>query len=122
MPERRSNSLVIYARKQEVETIARLVEKLDADIYGGQRVFFYFAENTKAQGSGRHARCHLRTRDRGSTSTTSTTTPTTGPAGPTTTGAPGLPSQSSIAAPRTPLSEAPEVRGPSFLEEGALAR
>ena len=49
VPERRSNSIVVYARKQEMETIARLVEKLDADIYGGQRVFFYFAENTKAR-------------------------------------------------------------------------
>ena len=49
VPERRSNSLIVYARKQEMETIARLVEKLDADIYGGQRVFFYFAENTKAK-------------------------------------------------------------------------
>src|SRR6185295_8887450 len=49
VPERRSNSLIVYARKQEMETIARLVEKLDADIYGGQRVFFYFAENTKAR-------------------------------------------------------------------------
>lgn len=49
VPERRSNSLIIYARKQEMETITRLIEKLDADIYGGQRVFFYFCENTKAK-------------------------------------------------------------------------
>ncbi|MGH7413917.1 MAG: secretin N-terminal domain-containing protein, partial [Candidatus Rokuibacteriota bacterium] len=49
VPERRSNSLVIHARKQDMETIRRLVEKLDVDIYGGQRVFIYFAENTKAR-------------------------------------------------------------------------
>ncbi len=49
VPERRSNSLIIYARKQEMETIKHLVEKLDADIYGGQRIFFYFCENTKAK-------------------------------------------------------------------------
>jgi general secretion pathway protein D len=49
VPERRSNSLIVYARKQEMETIRRLVEKLDADIYGGQRVYIYFAENTKAR-------------------------------------------------------------------------
>jgi general secretion pathway protein D len=49
VPERRSNSLVVHARKQEVETIRRLIEKLDVDIYGGQRVFIYFAENTKAR-------------------------------------------------------------------------
>ncbi len=47
--ERRSNSLVVHARKQDRETIRRLVEKLDVDIYGGQRVFIYFAENTKAR-------------------------------------------------------------------------
>ena len=47
--ERRSNSLIVYARKQEMDTIIRLVEKLDADIYGGQRVYFYFCENTKAK-------------------------------------------------------------------------
>ena len=49
VPERRSNSLIIYARKQEMDTIRRLVEKLDADVYGGQRIFFYFCENTKAK-------------------------------------------------------------------------
>lgn len=47
--DRRSNSLIIYAGRQERETIGRFVEKLDVDIYGGQRVFIYFAENTKAR-------------------------------------------------------------------------
>jgi general secretion pathway protein D len=47
--ERRSNSLVIHARKQEMETIRRLIDQLDVDLYGGQRVFIYFAENTKAR-------------------------------------------------------------------------
>ena len=37
VPERRSNSLVVHARKQDMETIRRLIEKLDVDIYGGQR-------------------------------------------------------------------------------------
>ena len=49
IPERRSNSLVVHARKQDMETIRRLIEKLDIDLYGGQRVFIYFAENTKAR-------------------------------------------------------------------------
>ena len=49
MPERRSNSLIVHARKQDMETIRRLIEKLDIDLYGGQRVFIYFAENTKAR-------------------------------------------------------------------------
>jgi len=47
--ERRSNSLVIHARKAEMDTIRKLIEKLDVDIYGGQRVFIYFVENTKAK-------------------------------------------------------------------------
>jgi general secretion pathway protein D len=49
VPERRSNSLVIHARKPDLETIRGLVEKLDVDIYGGQRVFIHFAENTRAR-------------------------------------------------------------------------
>ena len=49
VPERRSNSLIVHARKQDMETIRRLIEKLDIDLYGGQRVFIYFAENTKAR-------------------------------------------------------------------------
>jgi general secretion pathway protein D len=47
--ERRSNSLVIHARKQELDTILQLIAKLDVDLYGGQRVFIYFVENTKAK-------------------------------------------------------------------------
>jgi len=47
--ERRSNSLVVHARKPEMDTIIQLVAKLDVDIYGGQRVFIYFVENTKAK-------------------------------------------------------------------------
>jgi len=47
--ERRSNSLVIHARKPEMDIIFQLVAKLDVDIYGGQRVFIYFVENTKAK-------------------------------------------------------------------------
>lgn len=47
--ERRSNSLVIHARKPEMDTIFQLVAKLDVDIYGGQRVFIYFVENSKAK-------------------------------------------------------------------------
>ena len=47
--DRRSNSLLVHARKPELETIRRLVERLDVNVYGGQRVFVYFAENTKAR-------------------------------------------------------------------------
>jgi len=47
--ERRSNSLVIHARKPEMDLILQLIAKLDVDIYGGQRVFIYFVENSKAK-------------------------------------------------------------------------
>jgi general secretion pathway protein D len=47
--DRRSNSLLVHARKPDLETIRRLVDKLDVNVYGGQRVFVYFAENTKAR-------------------------------------------------------------------------
>jgi general secretion pathway protein D len=47
--ERRSNSLIVYARKQEMETIRRLISQIDVDLYGGQRVFIHFAENSKAR-------------------------------------------------------------------------
>jgi general secretion pathway protein D len=47
--ERRSNSLIVYARKLELETIRRLVNQLDVNIYGGRRVFIYYAENAKSK-------------------------------------------------------------------------
>src|SRR6266478_676938 len=49
LPERRSNSLIVHAKKHEVETIKRLVSQLDVNIYGGRRVFIYYAENAKAK-------------------------------------------------------------------------
>ena len=47
--ERRSNSLVIHARKRDIETIKRLIEQLDQNIYSGRRVFIYYAENAKSR-------------------------------------------------------------------------
>jgi general secretion pathway protein D len=47
--ERRSNSLIVYARRQEMETIRRLVDQLDVNIYGGRRVYVYYVENAKAK-------------------------------------------------------------------------
>jgi general secretion pathway protein D len=49
VPERRSNSLIVNARKGEMETIRRVVEKLDVNVSGGRRVFIYYAENAKAK-------------------------------------------------------------------------
>jgi general secretion pathway protein D len=47
--ERRSNSLVVYARKPELETIRKLLGQLDVNIYGGRRVFVYYAESAKSK-------------------------------------------------------------------------
>lgn len=47
--ERRSNSLIIHARKTDVELIRRLINQLDVNIYGGRRVFIYYAESAKAK-------------------------------------------------------------------------
>lgn len=47
--ERRSNSLVVHARKRDLELIKRLLEQLDQNIYSGRRVFVYYAENAKSK-------------------------------------------------------------------------
>jgi general secretion pathway protein D len=47
--ERRSNLLVVNARKGEMETIRRVIEKLDVNVTGGRRVFIYYAENAKSK-------------------------------------------------------------------------
>jgi general secretion pathway protein D len=47
--ERRSNSLIVHARRQELETIRRLINQLDINIYSGRRVFIYYAENAKSK-------------------------------------------------------------------------
>ncbi len=47
--ERRSNSLIVHARRAELETIRRLITQLDVNIYGGRRVFIYYAESAKAK-------------------------------------------------------------------------
>jgi general secretion pathway protein D len=49
LAERRSNSLIVHARRHEFETIRRLISQLDVNIYGGRRVFIYYAENAKAK-------------------------------------------------------------------------
>jgi general secretion pathway protein D len=49
VPERRSNSIIVNARKGEMETIRRVIEKIDVNVSGGRRVFVYYAENAKAK-------------------------------------------------------------------------
>jgi general secretion pathway protein D len=46
---RRSNALMVHARRHELDMIRRLVSQLDVNIYGGRRVFIYYAENAKAK-------------------------------------------------------------------------
>jgi general secretion pathway protein D len=46
---RRTNSLIVHARRHELELIKKLVAQLDIDIYRGRRVFIYYAENAKAK-------------------------------------------------------------------------
>jgi general secretion pathway protein D len=43
------NVLIVHARKNEMEIIRRLLAQLDVDIYGGRRIFIYYAENGKAK-------------------------------------------------------------------------
>ena len=47
--EQRSNSVIVHARKHEIETIRGLIGQLDVNIYGGRRVFVYYAENAKSK-------------------------------------------------------------------------
>jgi general secretion pathway protein D len=43
------NVLIVHARKNEMELIRRLLTQLDVDLYGGRRIFIYYAENSKAK-------------------------------------------------------------------------
>ena len=47
--EKRSNSIVVHGRKNEIEMIRRILTQLDINVSGGRRVFIYFAENAKAK-------------------------------------------------------------------------
>jgi general secretion pathway protein D len=47
--ERRSNSLIVHARRNELEAIRRFVSGIDVSVTGGRRVFIYYAENAKAK-------------------------------------------------------------------------
>jgi general secretion pathway protein D len=95
IPERRSNSLIVHAKKHEVETIKRLVAQLDVNIYGGRRVFIYYAENSKAKDLAAMLNSIYGARDSG-----------TGP-GPTTAGPPTTPSRPGAPPPPPPLPSFP---------------
>jgi general secretion pathway protein D len=86
LPERRSNSLIVHAKKHEVETIKRLVSQLDVNIYGGRRVFIYYAENAKSKDLAATLNAIYGARD-----TTTTTSATGSPTPSTTPGRTGAP-------------------------------
>jgi len=117
VPERRSNSLIIYARKQEMDTIRRLIEKLDADVYGGQRIFFYFCENTKARDLAATLDAIFGRGSGGSSSQSSSGSSQLTPSGPRPA---GLPSQASIQ-PSRPTGPGGTGRLEGLLGDGAAA-
>jgi general secretion pathway protein D len=114
IPERRSNSLIVHAKKHEVETIKRLVAQLDVNIYGGRRVFIYYAENAKAKDLATTLNAIYGSRDAGAG-------PGTGPSG-----APPPPARPGVPVPPPPPppppgSPAPTAQGASdVLAEGQV--
>jgi general secretion pathway protein D len=74
--ERRSNSLIIYSRRTDLDTIRRLIGQLDVNIYGGRRVFIYYAESAKSKDLAATLNAIYGGRDTAQTTTgTSPTTP-----------------------------------------------
>jgi general secretion pathway protein D len=119
LPERRSNSLIVHAKKHEVETIRRLVSQLDVNIYGGRRVFIYYAENAKAKDLAATLNAIYGARD--ATPTTSATSPPTPSTTPGRTGAPTPPPPPPIIVP-TPGGAVPvgAANSPDVLAEGQV--
>src|SRR6185369_5178340 len=65
--------------KGEMETIRRVIEKIDVNVSGGRRVFIYYAENAKAKDLAATLNAIYGARDTSSTSTSSSTSPSTTP-------------------------------------------
>src|SRR5439155_6190636 len=113
IPERRSNSIIVHAKKHEVETIRHLVSQLDVNIYGGRRVFIYYAENAKAKDLAATLNSIYGGRDSGSPGGA---VPTTGPG---TSGRATTPPPPPIYVPPAPGSPAGNAPGASdVLAEG----
>jgi len=103
--ERRSNSLIVNARRGELETIKRVIEKLDINVTGGRRVFIYYAENAKSKDLAATLNAIYTGRETVQTSTTPTTTggsQGTRPTSPT----PAAPTPAPSVAPGGPLGAA----------------
>jgi general secretion pathway protein D len=75
--ERRSNSLIVHARKTDLELIRRLISQLDVNIYGGRRVFIYYAESAKAKDLAATLNAIYGARETGPTTEPGVTPPTT---------------------------------------------
>jgi general secretion pathway protein D len=108
IPERRSNSIIVHARRHELESIRRLIAQLDINIYGGRRVFFYFAENAKAKDLGATLNAIYGT---GETVPTTTPSPPTTPTTPRRAGEPYTPPPPPPTAPRPPVGGAAGALG-----------
>jgi general secretion pathway protein D len=119
LPERRSNSLIVHAKKHEVETIKRLVSQLDVNIYGGRRVFIYYAENAKSKELASTLNAIYGARDGSSTTTTSSSTTSTSSTTPSRTGAPPPP-PSPLYGPAPGASAPPGANSPDVLAEGQV--
>lgn len=100
--EPRSNTLIIQARRQELDTIRRLIHALDVDVYGGQRVYIHFAENAKAAELAATLEAIYGQAGNGAAPARPTTPATPGAATPM---APGAPRATTAAAPRIPGAE-----------------
>ncbi len=119
LPERRSNSLIVHAKKHEVETIKRLVSQLDINIYGGRRVFIYYAENAKAKDLAATLNAIYGARDSSPTSATGAPSPPSTTPG--RTGAPTPPPPPPIYAPPPGAGGLPAgANSPDVLAEGQV--
>jgi general secretion pathway protein D len=49
LPDKRTNSLVVSARRADLDLLGRLVTQLDVDTQANKRVFVYYVENVKAK-------------------------------------------------------------------------
>src|SRR5262249_38603630 len=113
LPERRSNSLIVHAKKHEVETIKRLVSQLDVNIYGGRRVFIYYAENAKSKELAATLNAIYGAREAGAQGSSATSLPSTTP------GRTGAPPPPPVYVP--PAGAAPLGAGaPDVLAEGQV--
>jgi len=115
--ERRSNSLIVHARKPELETIRKLIAQLDINIYGGRRVFIYYAENSKAKDLAATLNAIYGARETVPTTPTTTTSPSGAPRRP---GEPLAPPPPPTAAPGAPLGGLPAPIGDLGLLEGQV--